>query len=91
MDLIDRAALLKELATHFNKVDGSTLYHPSMALAMHDVRNAPAVDAVEVCRCKDCKHWREETLWCDMNSIDRGEHYTWYAEDFCSYGERKEN
>ena len=50
----------------------------------------PAVDAVEVVRCKDCMHWREESLWCDMNSKDRGEHYNWYAEDFCSYGERRE-
>ena len=50
----------------------------------------PAVDAVEVVICKDCMHWREESLWCDMNSKDRGEHYNWYAEDFCSYGERRE-
>ena len=62
-ELISRHALLKELATHFNMVDGRTLYHPSMALAMHDVRNAPAVDAVEVVRCKDCKWYEPCTEW----------------------------
>jgi hypothetical protein len=51
----------------------------------------PAVDAVEVVRCRDCKHWR-----CDSKNIHRGECYelvpeTWiYENDFCSYGERKE-
>lgn len=47
-EYIEREALLKELATHFNKVDGRTLYHPSMSLAMHDVRNAPAADVEPV-------------------------------------------
>lgn len=56
-DLIDRWALLKELATHFNKmIDGKTLYHPYMALAMRDVRAAPAVDAVEVGSCDGCAY-----------------------------------
>ena len=54
------------------------------------VVTAPTIDAVEVVRCKDCKHWRENTLWCDMNSRDRGANFNWYAEDFCSYGERRE-
>ena len=59
-EYIEREALLKELATHFNKtLDGRTLYHPSMALAMRDVRNAPAVDAEPV------KHsrWIEDGGW----------------------------
>ena len=43
---------------------------------------------VPVVRCKDCKHWCEDTLSCMC-----GNHYddNWYAEDFCSYGERKDN
>ena len=37
-------------------------------------------------RCKDCKHWCEDTLSCMC-----GNHYddNWYGEDFCSYGERR--
>lgn len=91
-ELISRHALLKELATHFNMVNGRTLYHPSMALAMHDVRNAPAVDAVEVVRCKDCKHGElncnlkeKEYVVCELD-----EHHVWRPNGFCSYGERRE-
>lgn len=61
----------------------------AMRLARSKIENAPTVDAVEVVRCKDCKHWRENTLWCDMNSRDRETWHNWYEDDFCSYGERR--
>lgn len=63
----------------------------------------PTVDAVEVVRCKDCKHWHKETGWCAEHSSfinERGvfchpwESANWKMfddNDFCSYGERKEN
>ena len=45
------------------------------------IKNAPTVDAVEVVRCKDCKH-RFKDSWCE------------YADDddnfYCARGERKE-
>ena len=59
------------------------------------------VDAVEVVRCKDCKHWHEETGWCNQHSHfigSKGEAcHPWEsgdwkmldADDFCSYGERR--
>ena len=58
-------------------------------LAKEEIRYAPTVDAEVVVRCKDCKHY------------DRGECYhprherhlqsiRQEDEDFCSYGERKE-
>ena len=28
----------------------------------------PPVDAVEVVRCRDCKHWDSETWFCDNHS-----------------------
>lgn len=62
---------------------------------MADLRNAelsidmiPSVDAVEVVRCKDCK-W----FVIDDSSIDYGNCLNggqWYANDYCSYGERSE-
>ena len=67
------------------------------------IDNAPTVDAVEVVRCKDCKHWHEETGWCDQHSWfieEDGEPcHPWESnnwkmlneDDFCSYGERKDN
>ena len=45
-----------------------------------DIEEAPTVDAVEVVRCKDCKH-RYEDSWCE------------YVDDdnfYCARGERKD-
>lgn len=60
---------------------------------IEQINEAPTVDAVEVVRCKDCKHWNSETGFCNMNS-----HFSMYGldwdmfndDDFCSYGERKD-
>lgn len=41
------------------------------------------MDLVKVVRCKDCKHWDKDFLWCDRKSVRMAEN------DFCSYGERK--
>lgn len=50
---------------------------------------APAVDAVPVVRCKDCKHYRYdedfERTACDIFIMGTD------SEHFCSYGERKDN
>lgn len=44
-----------------------------------------------VVRCKDCKYWHKETLFCDyMPYGEARERVNWYADDFCSYGERKD-
>lgn len=48
MRLIDAEKLLEELGKHFNKAGGKTIYHPSMELAMLDVKAAPTVDASPV-------------------------------------------
>ena len=53
---------------------------------------SPTVDAVEVVRCKDCRHYDKDALWCNKNSYAFGEEYhNWYADCFCSFGERKDN
>ena len=53
------------------------------------LREAPTVDAVEVVRCRECKHCDPENHHCDhhMGTVAplRRE-----PDDFCSYGERKE-
>lgn len=58
------------------------------------IKNAPTVDAVEVVRCKDCRHWSGRKYnvhingflpWCRFSALQRE------ANDFCSYGERKED
>ena len=55
--------------------------------------NLPSVDAVEVVRCKDCKHGelncnlqKKEYVVCELD-----EYLVWLPNGFCSYGERKED
>ncbi len=60
------------------------------------IMDAPTVDAVEVVRCRDCrfckkyseKHSKRDFLICDRPRMDLREVR---ADDFCSYGERKDN
>lgn len=58
------------------------------------IEKAPTVDAVVVTRCKDCIHCTRTTdrdgsgLFCAI--WGRGWHRV-QPDDFCSYGERKEN
>jgi hypothetical protein len=65
---------------------------------MQRLLDAPIVDAVEVVRCKDCKYWYEYHIGsidgpgigdgtCEENPHNWIDHRK--AEDFCSYGERK--
>ena len=52
------------------------------------LREAPTVDAVEVVRCRECKHCDPENYHCDhpMGTVAPLRRK---PEDFCSYGERK--
>ena len=55
------------------------------------VKCQPIVDAVEVVRCKDCKHLRKDKMIC----LHRGNQVfntgkATFANHFCSYGERRE-
>lgn len=75
-DLIDRQVVLAEM-----RRSGKAAYMI--------VQDAPTVDAVEVVRCKDCKHMiikpfnaRFCCVWCDYNGMG--------DEGFCNYGERRE-
>ena len=54
-----------------------------------DIRNAPTVDAVEVVRCKDCKHYYYSAY--AMRCVCDFDNKEWDKDDFCSYGERKDN
>ena len=48
---------------------------------------APTVDAVEVCRCKDCKHYYYSAY--AMRCVCDFDNKEWDKDDFCSYGERR--
>ena len=58
---------------------------------LQDIDEAPTVDAVEVVRCRGCKHWCFETGLCNLHSNFSKSVLHFFDEyDFCSYGERKE-
>ena len=62
------------------------------AVSVKDIDDAPTVDAVEVVRCKDCKYYeigKDYLPYC--NHCDGGIADYPRKDDFCSYGERKDN
>lgn len=90
MRLIDADALLKalnETPLDFVDVGGDFgFFDETIDSVMNE---QPTIDAVEVVRCKDCKHFNQLEKGCDY-------HGYWYhvrveADAFCSYGERRTN
>ncbi len=63
------------------------------------VRRTPAADVALVVHCKDCKYYRVSTMLAPNKFCFRLKHpvedrpigYNFAPDDFCSYGERKEN
>ena len=64
------------------------IYREAILAVRSILHSAKAIDAVPVVRCEKCKHGRK--------MIGNSYHYCvphntkMYADDFCSYGERKE-
>ena len=87
MRLIDADALIKEALT-----EGAYGYVDALQIAI-----APTIGAVEVVRCRDCKHYKPSgskagNSFSDMEYIGGCEFSNYYRResDFCSYGERKD-
>lgn len=87
--LIDANALDKKLETlkiRF-KAQGRDTVAEDYNFVQTVLLTAPVVDAVEVVRCKDCKHCLSDAhgLWCF-----RDYEYNLQPDDFCSHGERRD-
>ena len=55
-----------------------------------EIFDAPTVDAVEVVRCKDCKHWADGVAGCtDHVKCCKIGYYMIGENGYCVYGERK--
>lgn len=65
------------------------LYHGA-ATDKDLIGEMPTVDAVEVVRCKDCKHWLKDVPGC-TDFVGRCEwaNYMIGAVGYCVYGERR--
>lgn len=96
MRLIDGDALIEKFNEKVDMaerlIDERTAERFATFCAIADaVEEMPTADAEVVVRCKDCKYWHKETLFCDyMPYGEARERVNWYADDFCSYGERKD-
>ena len=83
-ELIDRQALINAYCEDCDYLKIILCAH-DICKAVELMKEAPAVDAVEVARCKDCK-WRN-TLGCPYENFDAAERDD---GDYCSDGERGE-
>lgn len=91
-DLISRSALLEEFGEEpycwFEYDDAEIQQHNDWLYYTDCVKKSSAVDAVEVVRCKDCKHRDPEDKRCDHH-MGGNIPFSRKDDDFCSYGERK--
>lgn len=95
--LIDANAFLDEIKERHDDimqdpiVDKATKWRESVCFGgvVNVLVKMPTVDAVEVVRCKDCKHYYHSVYaMCCVCDFDSKE---WDKDDFCSYGERRTN
>ena len=95
--LIDADALLDEFLNRYTEreMEGNLVFAAcEIKQDFADmISNVPTVDAVEVVRCKDCKHykpqkksahWENSANYCNRIVTIKAR-----PDDFCSYGERK--
>ena len=89
-NLISRSALLEEFEWLKMTVGSGSV--GDIKDAIERIKKAPAVDAVEVVRCRDCKHWGTgyggETEYCKVCEFAN---YMVGANGYCLYGEHKED
>ena len=98
MRLIDADALLDEFLNRYTEREREWNLVFAACEIKQDfanmISNVPTVDAVEVVRCKDCKHhyWEQEPChgkiehYCELPHMRGVEVFT---EFFCYYGKRK--
>ena len=89
MRLIDADKLEKEWT-----IASPEPYNTDATEVLDSIRKAPTVDAVVVTRCKDCVHWNDDPDTYGADDGPKGKcmksFETMCADDFCSYGERKD-
>ena len=84
-DLISRAAA-RDVINTWGRHENENV---RMDLLHNDLNAIPAVDAVPVVRCRDCKHWCR----CDdgISGTCGALGGLWDENEFCSDGERRES
>lgn len=86
MRLIDKDMLIEILGEMQGLCDTKAALIQNSKI-WQQVKDLPAVDAVPVIRCKDCKHWQcdDSESYCDELGI-----FDTDMNSYCSYAKRKE-
>ena len=82
--LIDANAL----KSYMDECSKETRFRVYYGYATSFIDAAPTVDAVEVVRCRECKHCDPENHHCD-HPMGTAAPLRRKPDDFCSYGEKK--
>ena len=95
MRLIDGDALIEKFNEKVDMeeriIDARTAERFATFCALADaVEEIPTDDAEVVVRCKDCKYWQDNNDVYPHEECRWGHGETPDANDFCSYGERKD-
>lgn len=92
MRLIDADELLEIIRRDWSLFQGATYIgdqarRDELTNVIAEIINAPTIEAEPVVRCKECKHSQYDELfhmrWCNGEEVK--------DDDFCSYGERKDD
>ena len=89
-EYISREAMLEHLDRCKQSEDATTLTAAVITALQCFVQSQPAADVVPVVRCRACKYIVDTTinangfLICDISDMEIA------PDDFCSYGERRE-
>ena len=88
--------MVEYIDRHSLKNDGHLCYHDDKGNVFYEVDHAPIIDAVEVVRCNDCQYWQDKNsagtqgiCLCGEKDMNYGGEFYPLANDYCSYGERR--
>lgn len=87
-EYIEREAALHEIERREALMVGDKCV--SVAAIKSFIKNRPAADVAPVVRCNDCKYWQDNNDGYPHEECRWGHGETPDANDFCSYGERRE-
>ena len=92
-DYISKSSLFREFSNFVRASNNSDFEKPpTWNDAVSLVGSMPTIDAVEVKRCRDCKHRQSKVGDCDGNGVVLCKDGLWRdMEFFCADGERSED
>lgn len=85
MSYIEKEPIVAFITKGLNNLDKTKAFGYDAIEILTEIEYSPTADVVEVVRCKDCKHYKDEHSNCWLMRVKM------MPSDYCSYGERKED